>query len=456
MRLCEYMESLRGKRVVVCGLGVSNLPLVRLLRGAGIAVEGRDRKTRDVLGCADEMDALGVPLVLGEGYLEGLQGDVIFRSPGMMPFLPAFERAVADGAELTSEMEVFFDVCPGHIIGVTGSDGKTTTTTLLHEMLKEAGLSAYVGGNIGAPLLDRAGEMCESDYIVLELSSFQLMTMRKSPEIAVVTNVAPNHLDHHRSMDEYVEAKRNIFRYQGASDRVVLNLDNELTRGFGEGLSQERLWFSRTARVDEGVYFDGTAIFLREWGQIREVLRREDILIPGLHNVENYMAAIAALAGIVPDGVFHAVARRFQGVAHRLELIREFDGVRYYNDSIASSPTRTIAGLRSFSSKVILIAGGYDKNIPYAPLAEAIPAHVKALVLMGQTKRNIREALFDVPGDHPPISEVMSLAEAVDAARQYAEPGDVVLFSPASASFDMFKDFADRGDQFRAVVAGLK
>ena len=447
-----YFESLKGKKIAVFGLGVSNRPLVRLLLEFGCDVLGCDRTPREKLDAEVlELEAAGCKLSVGDGYLDHLDADLVFRTPGMHPGNPALEDLRSKGAEVTSEMEVFFEVCPCTILAVTGSDGKTTTTTLISEMLKAAGKTVWVGGNIGAPLLPRVREMNPEDYAVVELSSFQLMDMKRSPHIAVVTNLAPNHLDIHKDMDEYVEAKKTIFRYQGREDILVVNADNAITASFkGNGVTRT---FSRQGR-DAYVRVVGDTITR---GGV-PVLKKGDILIPGEHNVENYMAAIAAVDGLVDDETIRQVAKTFGGVEHRIELVRVKDGVRYYNDSIASSPSRTIAGLRSFPEKVILIAGGYDKHIPYDVLGPEICAHVKLLVLGGATGPKIRAEVEDCPDYRPGCPEIVDCGDftaAVKAAAAAARSGDVVLMSPASAAFDQFKNFMARGKYFQDMVMEL-
>ena len=447
-----YFESLKGKKIAVFGLGVSNRPLVRLLLEFGCDVLGCDRTPREKLDAEVlELEAAGCKLSVGDGYLDHLDADLVFRTPGMHPGNPALEDLRSKGAEVTSEMEGFFEVCPCTILAVTGSDGKTTTTTLISEMLKAAGKTVWVGGNIGAPLLPRVREMNPEDYAVVELSSFQLMDMKRSPHIAVVTNLAPNHLDIHKDMDEYVEAKKTIFRYQGREDILVVNADNAITASFkGNGVTKT---FSRQGR-DAYVRVVGDTITR---GGV-PVLKKGDILIPGEHNVENYMAAIAAVDGLVDDETIRQVAKTFGGVEHRIELVRVKDGVRYYNDSIASSPSRTIAGLRSFPEKVILIAGGYDKHIPYDVLGPEICAHVKLLVLGGATGPKIRAAVEDCPDYRPGCPEIVDCVDftaAVKSAAAAARSGDVVLMSPASAAFDQFKNFMARGKYFKDMVMEL-
>ena len=444
-KLDAYCASLRDKKIAVLGLGVSNRPLVRLLLEYGCDVIGCDRTPRENID--QEVLELGCKLSLGENYLENVQADLLFRTPGMHPDHPAIAALRSRGAEVTSEMEVFFSVCPCHIIAVTGSDGKTTTTTLVSEMLKKSGKTVWLGGNIGTPLLPLVKQMQPEDYAVVELSSFQLMDMHHSPARAVVTNLAPNHLDVHKDMEEYVVAKTNIFRYQGKEDLLILNGDNAITDGFaGKGITRK---FSRQGQahvcIREG--------FICRGGQ--PVLAVEDILLPGVHNIENYMAAIAVVEGLVSDEDIRYVAKNFGGVEHRIELVRIKDGVRFYNDSIASSPSRTIAGLRSFPEKVILIAGGYDKHIPYDELGPEICKHVKKLFLGGATGPQIRAAVENCGGQQPEIYDCENFEDAVRQAAKAARAGDVVLMSPASAAFDQFKNFMVRGAFYKKLVKEL-
>ena len=445
-----YFTSLKDKKIAVLGLGVSNRPLVRLLLEFGCRVVGCDRTPREKLDAGVlELEAMGCTLSLGEGYLNGVEADVVFRTPGMHPGNPAIVALAEKGATVTSEMEVFFEVAPCHLIAVTGSDGKTTTTTLISEMMKAAGKTVWLGGNIGTPLLPLVRQMKKTDYAVVELSSFQLMDMKRSPERALITNLAPNHLDVHKDMDEYVDAKKNIFRFQDENGLLVLNADNGITAGLaGNGLTR---CFSRKGKahvhLEEGMIYRAG----------EPVLKAEDILIPGVHNVENYMAAIAMVEGLVEDEAIRTVAKNFGGVEHRIELVRIKDGVRFYNDSIASSPSRTIAGLRSFEEKVILIAGGYDKHIPYDVLGPEICAHVKKLFLGGATGPQIRAAVENCADYHGQV-EITGCADfesAVRAAAAAAQSGDVVLMSPASAAFDQFKNFMVRGEFYKKLVKEL-
>ena len=444
----EYFISLKGKKIAVLGLGVSNRPLVRLLLEFGCDVTGCDRTPREKLDQEVlDLETLGCKLRCGDDYLEGVEADLLFRTPGMHPAHPAIEALRSRGAEVTSEMEVFFAVCPCSLIAVTGSDGKTTTTTLVSEMLKAAGKTVWLGGNIGTPLLPLVRQMRESDVAVVELSSFQLMDMTRSPQRALITNLSPNHLDVHKDMDEYVDAKKNIYRFQTADGLLVVNADNDITNDLaGNGKTVK---FSRKGSAH--VSLKGNVIYRGE----EPVLDAGDILIPGVHNVENYMAAIALVEGLVDDETVRHVAKNFGGVEHRIELVRIKDGVRYYNDSIASSPSRTIAGLRSFSEKVILIAGGYDKHIPYDVLGPEICRHVKKLFLCGATASQIRTAVENCGEEQPQITDCGDFESAVRAAAASAENGDVVLMSPASASFDQFKNFMVRGECFKKIIKEL-
>ncbi len=450
-RFTQYFHSLKDKKIAVLGLGVSNRPLVRLLLDFGCQVTGCDKTPREKLaGEVLELEKAGCTLHVGENYLDGVEADVVFRTPGMHPANPAIQALVSRGAQVTSEMEVFFEVCPCTILAVTGSDGKTTTTTLVSEMLKAEGKTVWLGGNIGTPLLPLVRQMQPSDFAVVELSSFQLMDMKRSPARAVITNLAPNHLDIHKDMAEYVQAKTNIFRYQDENGILILNADNPITAAFrGNG---KTLFFSRQKEADVCLA-DGVICRHGE-----KVLKASEILIPGVHNVENYMAAIAMVDGLVSDETIRQVARTFGGVEHRIELVRIKDGVRFYNDSIASSPSRTIAGLRSFPEKVILIAGGYDKHIPYDVLGPEICAHVKELFLGGATGEKIRQAVISCPEYDPKalgITDCGSFEPAVRAAAAAAKAGDVVLMSPASAAFDQFKNFMVRGDFYKKLVKEL-
>ena len=459
LKLNEYFEGLRGKRICVIGIGISNLPLIERLADLHIDVTALDRRTREELGeTADALEAKGVSLKLGADYLDGLDADVIFRTPGIMPTNLNIVKAVKSGAALTSEMEAFFEVCPCDIIAVTGSDGKTTTTSIIAELLQRAGKTVHVGGNIGTPLLCSADKMNKDDIAVLELSSFQLITMKKSPKTAVITNLAPNHLNIHGSMQEYSDAKKNIFVHQGANSRAVFNLDNGHTREFAKEAKDEVMFFSMLEKPENGVFMENGAVFAVKAGKAEKLIDVADILIPGRHNIENYMAAFAAVSGLVDAETMLKTAREFGGVEHRIELVRTLNGVKYYNDSIASSPSRTIAGLKSFDQKVILIAGGRGKGVPFDGLGGEIMRHVKKLFLTGETAEMIKTAVEASPEyrGEPEVRVIDGFKETVIAASRAAEAGDIVILSPACTSFDRFKNFEERGHVFKDIVKGLE
>ena len=463
----EYFDSLRGKRIAVIGMGVSNTPLIRMLLRADLDVTVCDRAQRErVEEQAEELESLGARLRLGEAYLEGLDQDVIFRTPGLHPGHPALEAARARGAEVTSEMELFFRLCPCRLIGVTGSDGKTTTTTIIAELLKAAGKSVYVGGNIGRPLLPDVAGMTQEDVAVVELSSFQLISMRRSPNVAVITNLSPNHLDVHKDMDEYVNAKKNVLLHQNAFGRTVLNADNALTAACAADTRGMTYMFSRREKTN-GAWCsaDGKIYFGDEY-----IMEESDIRIPGKHNVENYLAAISAVWGDVSKEVIRTVAKEFNGVEHRMEFVRELDGVRWYNDSIATSPSRAMIGTLSlYDFKIVMIAGGADKKVPFDELGKVICDKVKTLVLLapekplegfktpaaGKIEAAVRGAENYKDGA-PVILHANNMKDAVRLARESAEPGDVVSLCPAATGFDMYKSFAVRGDIYREEVKALK
>ncbi len=455
----QFFDKLSGKKIAMCGIGVSNTPLILSFLSRGARVIACDRRLREQIGAiADELENAGAELKLGDGYLDNLEVDIIFRTPGMSFYLPELEDARKKGIPVTSEMEVFFDLCPATIFAVTGSDGKTTTTTLIAKMLEAEGKKVYVGGNIGNPLLPEIENITKDDYVVVELSSFQLISMRKSPDVAVVTNVAPNHLDVHKDMDEYVEAKKNIILHQNAFSRTILNRDNEITESFRKDVRGQSLGFSMERKLNNGAWLDSKGMLHMAYRGIDvPILDRKDIAILGDHNVANYLTAIAAVWGFVGVDSIKKVAKEFKGVEHRIEFVREINGVKYYNDSIASSPTRTIAGLKAFDTKVMLIAGGYDKHIPFEPLMPYLVDKVKVLFLCGATADKIENCLkaFDGYKGSPEIVRVSDIKEAVEKAHEMATDGDVVTLSPACASFDAFPNFAKRGNYFKEVVNNL-
>lgn len=453
---CEFKKFINGKNVAVVGIGVSNIPLINFLVKLGANVTGFDMKSEEALGeVAVDFKKKGVKLELGEKYLEKLTGyEVIFKTPSMRIDCEALVRAKKEGAYITSEMEEFVRYCKGKIYAITGSDGKTTTTTIISKLLEAQGYKTWVGGNIGTPLFSNIEEIDENHMVVLELSSFQLMTMNLPVDVAVVTNLAPNHLDMHKDMQEYIDAKKNIFLYQSNDSVLVLNRENDITYGFESKAKAEIREFSSKRVLENGAYFNEGVLYLD--GNV--VCKKDDIVIKGMHNVENYLAAFTATKDDVEIKTMKRVAESFAGVEHRCELVRELDGVKYYNDSIASSPTRTLAGLFAFERKVILIAGGYDKHIPFEPLAEEGYPFIKELILLGDTKDLIKEAFDKLTLNkniNIPIVMVDSLEEAVNKAKEIAKSGDIVTLSPACASFDMFPNFAVRGNRFKEIVNSL-
>ena len=457
----RFFEGVKGKKVAFIGIGTSNLPLIKLFAEKGAVVIACDRQPLEKLGeNGIKAKGYGAKLLLGDDYLKNIDADIIFRSPGTQPDKPELSALKENGKIITSEMEVFFDLCPCKIIAVTGSDGKTTTTTIISELLKAEGKTVHLGGNIGKPLLPEIESVNDDDYAVVELSSFQLITMRKSPDIAVVTNLAPNHLDWHKDMDEYVESKKNLILHQNAFGKAVVNLDNEIANSFSKDVRGQLTKFSVKEELFNGAYLDGTTVIYSDYGKKTKIMDISDIKIPGMHNVENYLAAISAVWGLVSVDTIKSVAQSFGGVAHRAEFVREFDGVKYYNDSIASSPTRTALGTLSlYKEKIIIIAGGYDKHIPYEPLGPVINNKVKVLVLLGDTASKIEEAVKNADNydeNAIKIIRVTNMEEAVSEAKKYAVKGDIVSLSPASASFGLYKNFEERGNHFKSIVNSLK
>ncbi len=456
MNATEFFQSINGKRVAVCGIGRNNTPVVKQFSAHGAIVFACDRRTREELGeeAAAELEAMGATLCLGESYLDGVhEMDMVLRTPGMKPYLPPFEKARAAGVPVTSEMELFFELCPAPIYAVTGSDGKTTTTSIVAGLLEAAGKTVHLGGNIGRPLLPIIDEVKPTDVAVVEISSFQLTMMTQSPHVAIVTNVAPNHLDWHTDMQEYIDAKENLILHQTADDRAVLNADNAITAGFAADVKGECLTFSRREKQNGAWLDDNGVLCVTYGGETTSIVAAADIRLPGVHNIENYLAAFAALWGEVSPETMAAFAKTFGGVKHRCELVCERDGVKWYNDSIGTSPSRTIAGLKAFDRRVILIAGGYDKHIPYDPLGPVAVETVKTAILMGATADAI-EAAIRAAGELP-IVRVGSMEEAVAAADELATDGDIVFMSPASASFDLYRNFEERGEHFRRCVEAL-
>ncbi len=465
----EYIASLRGKKIAFVGMGVANAPSALFLARHGLQVYACDSRDESYIGkkTCEELRACGVQFSLGKDYLRILpEMDIVFRSNGILPFQnPWIGECIERGQTVTSEMEEFFHYCPAKIIGITGSNGKTTTTTLIYKMLKKAGHSAVIGGNIGKAMLPYLEDLTPSDYAVCELSSFQLLTMGNlvhQPDIAVVTNIESTHLDHHISLDEYVDAKRNVLIYQSPSQRTVLNADCDYSIGhrvyhdMRYDVRGKLAEFSLEKPVNTGAYLDDNDnIVYAEDGTVTQIMPASDIRLPGRHNIANYCTAIAAVWGLVQPEQIREVARTFGGVEHRIEFVREVDGVKYYNDSIATSPSRVISGVRAFNQKIIAIQGGSDKGNDLSVMVPDLLTHVKILILNGATADKIEQAVLAAPDYDPDqlqIIKVEDLAQAVEAARKAAQPGDIVSLCPACPAFDQFKTFEYRGREFKRLV----
>lgn len=465
------IEKVRKGKTAVLGLGISNIPLVEFLLSYGAEITVYDRKSKEDIGnIAERLEALGVKFITGENYLDDIKADVIFRSPGIRPDKGSIPNAVKNGAILTSEMELFLELTPANVIAVTGSDGKTTTTTLIYNLLKKefekSGRKVFVGGNIGTPLLPYVNEMSKNDFAVLELSSFQLFTMKRSPYRAVITNISPNHLDWHIDMEEYINSKCNVFMH--GAEELTTNAENDICRRIAGLVDIKKTFFSskssgmdvfkRCKDADTALYINDGYICIGNGNEERKILKTDRILIPGIHNIENYMAAISATRGLVTYETIASVAESFAGVEHRLEFVREYNGVKYYNSSIDSSPTRTEAALSALQVKPIVICGGYDKNIPFAPLAKALCKYAKSVILTGATADKIYTALKEEPmfdAKKIPIRFEKNFDDAVFCAKNTAQSGDTVLLSPACASFDAFVNFEARGNRFKSIVKGF-
>ncbi len=460
-KLEEFNEYIKFRKVAIIGLGVSNIPLLDYLYKKKANVTVFDERNIDDISkeIMDKITLYNFTFHLGENCLENLKGfNVIFRSPSCLPTRVELQEEANKGAIVTTEIEMLMQMAPCKVIGVTGSDGKTTTTSLINAILQKAGYNTYLGGNIGTPLFTRLSEMKPDDIIVLELSSFQLMGMEISPNISVITNITPNHLNIHKDYNEYIEAKKNIFKYQNEDEIVVLNYDNEITRNCAKEANSKVIFFSSKEKLDNGFIVDEGIIKECEDKVRKHILNTKDVILRGTHNYENIATAIATTRTLVDLDIAVEAVKEFKPVEHRLELIREIDRVKWYNDSVSSSPTRTIAGLNSFDEEIILIAGGYDKNLDYTPIAKPIVDKVKGLILLGQTSDKIFDAVKqELEDEHKDLDIYVcdSLEQTVVLAKKIAKPGQIVLFSPASASFDMFKNFADRGNKFKKLVNDL-
>ncbi|WP_346900380.1 UDP-N-acetylmuramoyl-L-alanine--D-glutamate ligase [Clostridium sp. UBA7503] len=453
----EFKKFIKDKNVAVVGIGVSNIPLIEFLIGLGAKVTAFDKKNIEKLKeVVDKYQCKGVKFELGEGYLTNLRGfDVIFKTPSMRIDSKELTIAQNEGAYITSEMEEFLRYCPAKVYGITGSDGKTTTTSLVYSILSAAGFKTWIGGNIGTPLFTKIEEISPDDKVVLELSSFQLMTMDTSPEVALITNLSPNHLDMHIDLQEYIDSKKNIFKYQNKDNLLVLNEDNDVTRNIKGEESGHLYTFSRNSVIENGAYYKNGNLFARG----KKVCNESEVLLKGMYNIENLLAAFALIMDDVDVKYMREVAITFKGVEHRNEFVRSYRDVEYYNNSIASSPTRTLAGIKAFEKPVVLIAGGRDKKVPFDPLAYEGYPYIKSLILLGEAKEQIKKVfdkLKNEKGIHVDIYMVDTLEEAVNKAVEISVSGDIVALAPACTSFDMFENFEIRGNRFKEVVKNLK
>ena len=457
-KLEEFNEYIRFRKVAVIGLGVSNLPLLEYLYNKKAQVTVFDERTLEEIPeeTINKINTYEFDTFFGKNCLENLNGfNVIFRSPSCLPTRPELQKEADRGAIVTTEVEMLMEMCPCKIIGVTGSDGKTTTTSLINAILQHAGYRTFLGGNIGTPLFTKLPEMEPNDIVVLELSSFQLMNMNISPDIAVITNIAPNHLNIHKDYQEYIDAKKCIFKNQKENGILILNYDNDITRECSKEANGKVIFFSSKTKLDSGFIVDDDIIKECNDGIRKHILNTDEVILRGNHNFQNIATALAATKTLVDTDVAVEAIKKFRPVEHRIEFVREIDGVKWYNDSASSSPTRTISGLNAFKENIILIAGGYDKNLEYEPLAKPVVDKVSTLILIGQTAEKIYDVVkkeSEKENKKININMCDTLEQTIEIAKKSAKKGDVVLFSPASASFDMFKNFADRGNKFKDLV----
>ena len=457
----ELNNYLNGRKVAIIGLGVSNQPLIDYMHKYKAKVTVFDNRIIEDIPkeTIKKITDYAMDFSFGPNNLSKLKGfDIIFRSPSCLPTVPELVEEAKRGAIVTTEIELLMKLCPGKVIGITGSDGKTTTTTLIYEILKQNGYNCYLGGNIGTPLFTKLSEMTPDDIVVLELSSFQLMGMEISPEISVITNITPNHLNVHSSYEEYIDAKKSIYKHQDEKGILVLNYDNPVTKNLDKEANGKVVFFSSKHKLDDGIILDDNIIKECNDKLRRHILNTNSVNLRGTHNYENICAALAATKTLVDIEDAINVVKNFSGVQHRLEFVREIDGVKWYNDSIGTSPTRTIAGLNSFSEKIVLIAGGYDKHLDYTPIAKPILENVSKLILIGDTAPKIFDAVKEEAEKQNidlPIYMCDKFEDIISTAKKIAKPGEIVLFSPASASFDMFKNFEERGNKFKELVNNL-
>ena len=467
-KLEQFEKDIEKKKIAVIGIGVSNIPLIDYLheKKAEVSVfddREEDKISKDIL---EKLKKYNFKCYFGKRNLDNLHGFyLIFRSPSCLPTKPELEKEAQRGAIITTEIEQLIKMAPCKVIGITGSDGKTTTTTLTARILEDAGYKVYLGGNIGIPLFTKLNEIKPEDLIVLELSSFQLMGMKVSPDISAITNITPNHLNVHKDYQEYINAKKNIYRNQKDTGILVINADNDLTRECQNDAKGDVILFSSKQKLDYGFIVENGIVKECNDGIRKHIVSQDEIKLKGIHNLENICTALALTKKLVNTekalvNTEKAVdtIKEFAGVHHRLELVRTLNGVEWYNDSASTTPTRGISALKSFNKEIVLIAGGADKNLDYTPIAKPIVDNVSKLILMGATADKIHDAVvkeLTLEQKSMPIYHCSTLKETVELANKIVEKGEIVLFSPASASFDLFKNFAERGDKFKELVNEL-
>lgn len=460
-KLEEFNKFLDSKKVAIIGMGVSNLPLLDYFydKNAKVTVFDKNTPSDEIM---EKINKYRYEVEIGEYNLSRLNGfDIVFRSPSVLPTREELIIAANKGTIITSEIEMVLKLAPCKIIGVTGTEGKTTTTSIIYEILKSSGKNCFLGGNIGKPIFTEIKNMKPEDIVVLELSSFQLMGMEVSPDISVVTNMYPDHLNIHSSYEEYQQAKKNIFLHQNEDGVVILNYDNEITRKFADEVKSNLVFFSSLENLENGYVYDRKDETIKHCvnGRFENILKKQEIKLRGIHNYENICAALAATAPIVDEKSQIKAIKEFNGVEHRLEFVRELNGVKYYNDSIGTSPASTIAGLNAFDENIILLAGGSDKGLDYTEIGETIAKKVRVLLLTGPTAEKIesatKSAMSKADKETVEIIHCKNLQEAVSVANRKAKPGEIVLMSPASASFDAFKNFIERGIKFKEFVNNL-
>lgn len=459
-KLIEFNNYLKGRRVALIGLGISNIPLIDYLHDVGAVVTVFDKKEVSYIDrkVIEKIINYGMEYYFGEDYFDELdEFDMIFRSPSCLPTNPDLMREARRGAIITTEVEMFLELCPCKVIGVTGSDGKTTTASLIYEILKKAGYNCYLGGNMGAPLFNKIYDIRPDDIVVLEFSSLQLMDMKISPDIAVITNISSTHKKVHSSFEEYVDSIKNIFIHQDEDDTVILNYDCEITKNLALEAPGKIVFYSSQNKILNGYMIDGDIIKVCKNGLRSHLLDTKRMILKGMYNFENATAAISATSDLVETDKLLDAVINFEGVPHRLEIAKELPNrIIWYNDSASEYPNRTIEAIKAFPGRdLILIAGGYDKNYDYTELGKAIVRYGKVAVLLSQSsdkiQKAIENALVDAKKDFE-IKKCTTLYEAVSIANKMAVTGDIVLYSPASSPLDAFKNYEERGEIFKGLV----